>query len=320
MEKLKSTNKMLKTLFSIFTAVFLLFVTGCQESIVDPNREPATDRDAMLKIAEEDSALQSFEPGYNEDDAMDFGIGKMQGEIYPLRVGHRVRLVNRDFEVDIAGDTAFATLTKTYEGVLLIAAAYDSGAATPDTLIQKPFTSVITRKLIFVRIDNSPRPVRNWRLAAISLPEGGVLSPNINIKKLTVFLPNGDSIIVESPNEYFLSRSRGWWRHIPSLRPDQDILVRVEIFSAYDEEDFVTLTYGANRMGMHKAKKRFELVSSVQVTGGYERTFEAGFRTNLLFGFYHAVINSYPKHVIYDDSTPVENEVWGLPYFIRPGN
>jgi hypothetical protein len=308
-----------RSFLSILTGAFMLFIFGCQESIVDPNQEPATDREAMLKIAEDDSALQSFETNYNEDGAMGFNIGKMHGEIYPLRVGQRLRLVSRDFEVDIEGDTAYATLTKTYEGVLLISAAYDSGATTPDTLIQKTFVSVVTRNLIFVRVGNSERPMHNWRLAAISLPEGGVLSPNIDIKKLTVFLPNGDSVVVESPNDYYLSRGPGWWRQIPSLPPNQQVTLRVELFSAYEQEDFVTVTYGANMMGMHRAKTRLQLVSSVQVSGGYEKTFEGTFTASVFFGFYHAVINAFPKQVIYDDSTPVENEMWGLPYAIRPG-
>jgi hypothetical protein len=316
MEKSNSPYKMLKTLFGFFAAV-LVFIIGCQESIVDPVQEPAADRDAMLKIAEEDPALQSFDFSYDEDGAMGFGFGDIQTDIYPLRVGHRVRLINRSFDVNIIGDTAYATLTKTYEGVLLIAAVYDSGSATPDTLIRKPFVSVITRKLIFVRIDDSPRPMRNWRLAAISLPEGGVLSTNINIYKLTVYLPNGDSIVVNSPNEFYLSRGYGWWRDIPSIPQDSEVSVKVEIFSAYDQEDFVTVTFGTNRIGMNKLKKRFELISSVPVSGGYERAYEASFRTYLFPGFFHAIVNAFPRHVIFDDSTPVENEVWGLPYFVR---
>jgi hypothetical protein len=306
-----------KSILIIFSTALLFFMIGCQKSIVDPIQESETDKETMLKIAGEDPSLQSFEFNYNEDGAMDFGLLKLQGDIYPLRVGHRVRLINRDFNVNIDGDTAFAKLTKTYDGILFIAAAYDSNSTTPDTIIRKPFVSVITKNLIFVRIDNTPRPERNWRLTAISLPEGGVLSPNININELTVYLPNSDSIVVNSPNDFYISRGPGWWRNIPPFHPNQEIRIRVEIFSAYEQEDFVTVTYGANRAGMHKAKKRFELISSEQVTGGYERTYEASFRTHLLFGFFHAIINAFPRHVIFNDSTPVENEVWGLPYFVN---
>lgn len=302
----------------LFTPLILIFlIVGCKEAIVDPTQEINTDRDAMLKIAEEDPALQSFEFNYNEDGDMEFGINKTQGDIYPLRIGHRVRLVNRDFDVNIEDDTAYAKLTQTFEGILFIAAAYDPGSTRPDTLIRKPFISVITRNLIFIKTDNSPRPINNWKLAAISLPEGGVISPNIDITKLTVYTPSGDSIVITSPNDFYLSRRPGRWKDIPPFRPNQNILIQVEIFSAYNEEDFVTVTYGANRAGMNKFKKRFDLVSSVPVPGGYERTYEASFRPYILTGFFHAVVNAFPQNVIFDDSTPVENEVWGLPYFVR---
>ena len=313
----------------IFAALVLIFMVGCQESVNEPDQaEPNSDKEAMQKLADEDSSIASFESNYNEEDAMDiFGLGKVQTAIYPLRVGHKVRLVNRDLTVNIVGDTAYGTYTKTYEGVLYIAATYTSGETEPDTVIEKPFTSVITRNIIFVRIDRSNRPFRNWKIAAISLPEGGVLSSNINITKLTIFLPDGDTLVINSPNDYYLARSHGWlgglplihgWlRELPFVPRGDSVLVRIELFSAYADTDFVTLTYGADKLGLHRAKRKFELVSSVQSGGGFDRVYEQTYRTHQWPGFYHAIINAFPKQVIYDDSTPVENEVWGVPYFVH---
>jgi hypothetical protein len=325
---MKNNNYLFGHLFrrfmGIFTAFILIFMIGCQESVNDPGQtEINSDKEALQKIADEDSSIASFEPNYNEEEAMDvLGLGKVQTEIYPLRVGHKVRLVNRDFNVDIVGDTAYATSTRTYEGVLYISATYTSGETVPDTVIEKPFTSIITRNIIFVRVDSTIFPYRNWKIAAISLPEGGVLSSNIDIKKLTLFLPDGETLVINSPNDYYLTRNNigwvhGWLRNFPLVPRGDSVLVQVELFSAYADTDFVTLTYGADKMGHHRAKRRFGLVSSVPSGNGYERVYEQTFRTNQWPGFYHAIVNAFPKQVIYDDSTPVENEIWGVPYFVR---
>jgi hypothetical protein len=301
-------------LLILSAAIFIL--AGCKNSPTEPSTaEPTTDKDAMLKIADDDSALASFDANYNEDDAMSF-MGKISTTIYPLKVGIKVHIVNRTMSTDIIGDTAYATLTKTYEGVLLISAAYDSAKSSADTLISKPFTSTITRKIIFVKVTNTEFPLRNWIIAAISLPEGGTGHPDININKVTVYLPSGDTLMITSPNDYFLARGRGWWKRIPSISRGHAVKVRVEVFSAFEDDDFVSLTYGADFKGLHRAKQRFELVSSTPVAGGYDKVYEQTYNSNQFPGYYHAIINAYPRQVIFDDSVPVENEMWGIPYAV----
>ena len=311
-------RSLLAQLFSIIILSMMVLFIGCKESVVEPlSTEPTTDKEAMLKLADEDSAVSSFEPNYNEEDAMGF-FGKTAAEIYPFRVGHKVRLVNRNMDINVVGDTAYGTLTKTFEGTLIIAASYAPGATAPDTIIRKPFTSVITKKIIFVKIGNSRFPFRNWRIAAISLPEGGVLSPNIDIQKLTVFLPSGDTLIINSPNSYFLSRGPGWWKQLPIIGKNQSVTLRLEVYSAYADTDFVTLTYGADKKGFNRAKRKFVMVSSVPSGSGFAKVYEQTYTAHQFVGHYHAIVNAYPKQVIFDDATPVESETWGVPYFIRP--
>jgi hypothetical protein len=301
----------------IILAMFALFI-GCKESVVEPDStEPTTDKEAMLKLADEDSAISSFEPNYNEEDAMGF-LGKTEAEIYPFRVGHKVRLVNRNMDINVVGDTAYGTLTRTFEGTLIIAASYNSSTTAPDTIIRKPFTSVITKKVVFVRVGNSRFPYRNWRIAAISLPEGGVLSPNIDIQKLTLFLPSGDTLIINSPNSYLLSRGPGWWKQLPIIGKNQSVKMRLEVYSAYADTDFVTLTYGADKKGFNRAKRKFVMISSVASGNGYAKVYEQTYTAHQFIGHYHAIVNAFPKQVISDDATLVESETWGVPYFVRP--
>lgn len=297
----------------------LTFFAGCQDEIgVEPQDggEPTTDQGALEKLIDQDSSITAFEANFDEDGFIDF-LSKTEEDIYPFKVWQRMRLVSKNLNINFQDTLAFGTLTKTFEGVLFIAASYDSTASEPDTIVEKPFTSVITRNLIFKKIANTDHPFRNWRLIAISLPEGGTQSPNIDITKLTVFLPNGDTLIVESPNEYYLRRGDGWWRRIPILRRGESVMLRVEVFSAYEVEDFVTLTYGSDRFDRHRAKKLFELVSSTPVGDGFEKVYEQTYTTNQFPGHYYAVINAMPRQVIFDDAAPVEAETWGMPYFVR---
>ncbi len=47
-----------------------------------------------------------------------------------------MRLVNRNLNINIQDTIAYGTLTKTFEGILFIAATYDPNGIEPDTIIQ----------------------------------------------------------------------------------------------------------------------------------------------------------------------------------------
>ncbi|MCA2004905.1 MAG: hypothetical protein LDL01_03825 [Ignavibacterium sp.] len=318
---MNTNNFVKKNLLPLILLAIISFFVGCQEESSLEATEPKTDKEAMIQIADEDSLLTSFEPNYNEDGVMDI-MGKVNVPIYPVKVGQKMRLVNRVLDINIQGDTAYGTLTKTFEGTLFILAKYDSTSTEPDTLIQKTFTSTITRKLVFIKIANTEFPKRNWILAAVSLPEGGTNTPlSIDITKMTVFLPNGDTLVINSPNDYYLYRRWGFWwrwRNFPVVPGNSQLTIRVELTSAYEQDDFVTLTFGADARGLHRAKKRFVLVNSTFNGTAYAKVYEQTFQTHQYRGFFHAILNAMPGQVVLDDSAPVEQESWGVPYFVRP--
>lgn len=318
---MKTSEFLRKNLLPMILVGLLSFFVGCQDDMTVQTTDPVSnDKETLQKLVDEDSALVSFEPNYNEDGDMSI-LYKTSTEIYPFRVGHKARLVNKNISIDIQNDTAYAHITKTFEGVLYIKGSYDPNAVAPDTFITKPFTSVITRNVIFVKVANTPYPARNWKIAAFSLPEGGTQSPNIDIKKLTAFLPDGSTLVVNSPNDYYLFRDwQFWWRWhtLPIMEKNQEVLLQVELTSAYSDTDFVTLTFGADRFGYHRIKKRFELISSTPNGNFFDKVYEQTYTTNQYPGFFHAIINAMPQQVVYDDATPVEMESWGVPYFIKP--
>ncbi len=319
---MKNKQSLIKYLAAYAILGFVVFFVGCSDSVNAPeinNNTTTTDPQVFKTLAEQDSTLASFEPNYNEQDAMNF-LGKTLTEIYPLRIGQKMRLVSKDYEVNEVGDTAYVKVTKTFEGVLYIKASYtqpDSNTQAADTLIEKPFSTVVTRNLIFAKKQIGDIPLKNWRIVAVSLPVGGTLTDNINITKLTITFANGDQMVITDPNNYYLTRGLPIWKQIPVVARNEEILLEVEVTSAYADSDFVTLTYGGDRHGMHRSKRKFELISSVQNGSFYNKVYQLKFKTHQFPGHFHAIINAFPRQVIFDDSAPVESKTWGIPYIVK---
>ncbi len=318
MKHLKST-----TIFNLFLiAMFLLFTIACteNESVVAPPGD--SDIEQLQKLVNDDDVIQSFEPNYNEEEAMDIATSGLAKTVYPVRVGQKMRLTDFNVNFDIKGDTAYGKVERTFEGILFITASFEPfrtvDSTTVDTLIRKSFTTLVTRNVIFVKTNNALRPEKKWKIHSVSLPNGGTRTENIDITKLTIILPDGSEIIVDDPNEYYLTREPGLRHQLPVISRGERVTIRVEVKSAYSDDDFVTLTYGAIKSGRHhKAKRKFKLVSSEQDGSFYKKVYENVWTANRYRGAKHAIINAMPKQVIYDDATDVETSGWGIPYIVK---
>ena len=314
---MKRKASLMRNFLTVCSAFLIITIFGCNNTPTDPGTaEPSTDSQAMLKIAQSDSSISSFQPNYDEEDTMNISTDKGSNS-YPIKAGQKLRLVSGNLTYNVSGDTAYGVFTQTFEGVLYIAGTPNSDSLSADTVLQKPFTTVVTRNIIFVRIGNSKRPMLNWKIAAISLPEGGTMNSNVKITSLVVFLANGDTISVNNPNNYYLYRGFGKQKHIPEFNPGKPVTVQVEISSAYADTDFVTLTHGADFRGLHREKDKFDLISSTPTANGYDKIYRRTFLTNRFPGYFHAVINAYAKQGIYDYTSPVEINSWGIPYFVK---
>lgn len=299
----------------------MIYATGCSKDngVTDPNGN-LTDQQAMQKIIDEDEELSSFEPNYNEQGLMRLALAKVNTEIYPVRVGHRVVPVSKELKVEFTGDTAYGLSTTVYSGTLFIAASYEpvnsDDTLKIDTVITKDFSSTITRKVMFIKKSDGKSAIDRWKIAAISLPEGGIFTENVMINKLTLILPD-DSLVITSPNEYFLYRNFAHKRQVPSISRGEQVKVRVEVTSAYQDTEFVSMTYGADKKGFNRSKRLLKLVSSVPDGNLFDKVFEGTWNVNQVIGHTHTIINVIPRHVIYQDNTPAESKTWGLPYKIR---
>jgi len=360
MQNTKSLEKFLSGIFLlIFTLSLLLLTSACQQndSVVESTSD-LSQNEALKKIAEEDEVLQSFDSNFNESEAMDF-LAKTNMTVYPARVWHKIDTRDFNLELTIAGDTAYGVSTKTFTGTLYIAASLDEFApgdsGVVDTVIEKPFTTVVTRNIIFVKAAETGNQKRDWKIISISLPEGGTGTTNIFITKLTVTLPGGEVLEVTSPNDYYLSRNTGdrmgnrgnqgnggpngnrgqggqggnsgmgprlgfdnnFMGQFPTVNSGDPVLLTVELESAYADTDYVAVSFGGDKFGRNRAKRTFELVSSVSNGATYSKVYQGQFEPRALHGFFHAVVNAIPYHVIHDDSTPVEKVCWGVPYAVQ---
>ena len=334
------------TLNLLLISAFFLLATACteNESIVDPTG--TSDIEQLQKLIDNDDIIQSFEPNYNEEEAMDLLFPGLAKAIFPVRVGQKMKLIDRNETFDIQNDTAYGEVIRTYEGTLKIAASYEEFAPgdsnVVDTLIEKNFITTITRSIVFVKATNNIIPEREWRIYKMSLPNGGTDTENIKIIKLTIILPDGNEIIVDNPNEYYLTREPGLRDQLPIISRGENVTIRVEIKSAYEEDDFVTLTHGGRRDDRHggrrddghddprddehgdlrddrnhRSKRKFELISSELDGSYYKKVYENVWEANRFPGAKHAIINAMPKQVVFDDETEVETNGWGIPYIVK---
>ncbi|MBN1637765.1 MAG: hypothetical protein JW866_02270 [Ignavibacteriales bacterium] len=304
--------------FAILLTLIVILFSGCEKNDgTEP--EDVTDEQALEELVANDDVLKSYDVNFNEEAAMNFA--KTETAIYPIRVGRRVTLVSRNLNVTFSGDSASGLLTSVYNGTLYIAASYNAAApgdtSEIDTLIQKGFSTTVTRNLKFKKVANTNKPKLNWRLTAISLPEGQTSITPINLTKLVVGLPNGDSIVVTNPNNYYLTRDTSS-HSIPIFGVNQNVKVRIELTSTRSDTDFVTLTWGAAfGYTMHRAKKRFDLISSTLSGGLYYKVYEQTYTTNYRRGFKHAIFDAIQRPVILDDAVPVQHNAWGIPYIVK---
>jgi hypothetical protein len=313
----------LLVLFALFVAL-----VGCSKD--DVVTTPTTDAQAIEEMLTSVDSVAEFsesdEATISDPDEMDwakYGFSTTTTPVKVFRWGRRVTSVDRNVTVTHLGDTmAIALLTKVFHGNLVIAASYDDTAHHADTVIRKPFHERVQRKVIFSRIANSDNPRRNWKPIAISLVAGGAVPDTVNlftIEKLEVFAP-ADTYTVTNPLNTWL-RLGNHHDHVPVVRHNDTIIVRLTVVSSDDSAEAVALRWAAEQGHF---RERVRLVSETAVVGGYERVYERAFRAHLPFGRfvgrYNVVLDVHSWGSLNDDAMSVSNRMWGFPYDVRRGN
>ncbi len=239
--------------FSVLTILIFGFY-GCDKiNPIEADSQSGSLNSALETITANDPAVQSFEPNYNETTVMNI-VGSLSKEIYPVKVGQKLKMVDSKLDFQQQADTAYGYLTQKFEGELLIAASYQpstgNGSKRVDTLIHKPYSTTVTRVIKYVKVGNTGNQLNDWRVIATSLASGGTNTNNIDIKKITVTFSDGKVYETTSPNNFFLTMAQGSRHQFPLYSKQSLATIRVEITSAYKDEDVLTLTHGMMIQGL----------------------------------------------------------------------
>jgi hypothetical protein len=329
----------MKKLVALFLCVpALVLLAGCAKDdgvgpVQDPNDQlyggARTDMQYFDLYAQNDEYSTTDDATMNDGDQPqsvdDFELGKVTTGIRPLRWARFIRNFARNVVLDsVTTDSlAYVTVTKTWEGSILIAAAYNDTSTVPDTVIRKPFTSQATKRFIFRRIGNTAIVWRNWRRVAVSLVDGGTTSSTaISISRLALLFNRAgvpDSIVVTDPNSTFLRFPRAFGipaRELPDLVGGQEAIMRVTVVSADPDTDIVVLRYGFSSDGMHRRRIRLHFVSESFDGSVYTRVYQRRYLMHFQRGVFCAAVDAVTHGTLFDDAAPVSTAFWGIPYVV----
>jgi hypothetical protein len=332
---------MKKALFVVWGAllVALPLVTGCDQNATEPEQAaPAgvsNEEEAIRYFAANDDFVLNDEETFDDQsvEPLDYGtFGKIGADITPLRFGRFVTGITKTIQVNFEpGDTiAVAHVEKEVTGILKIQGI---GADGDTAVYEKPFTDKLVRNIIFKRIARETRRYwLNWLPVATSLVEGGTVpTSNINITELTLYLPNGETVVITDPESYYLryrwvrmfqngntgspqvEKSNG---DVPEFNAGEPIRLQVKLESAAADTDVVVLRYGFG-FG-NKRRVRLQMVSEELNGGLYTRTYEIS-HTRPVFchfhrGFFNMAVVGMTKETLFDDVAPYAVSLWGVPY------
>ena len=183
----------------IYTITLLLmFISiGC----VDIDKDEDYDKSELLKILDEDDAagIDGFDDGGLLDLDYDMGLelvgsGRTLGDTLAYGEGYRIRfgrqITDRERTVDftIDGDTAIGVVNYMINGVFLAEARDTSTMEVIDSIgFSKEFSSTMTRKVKYARVDNSNNPDGySWRIIALT-PLAGGAGDKVSITSVEVY-------------------------------------------------------------------------------------------------------------------------------------
>lgn len=347
-------SKIVQIRYYIVLLVLAVVITNCSDPINDPQFGNSSESQKFMAIAEKSSSVNSFTPNYNEEEAMTLA-GYMAKDLYPIRVGQKMKLIDKSLTLEKDSTTAIGTFVQNFEGTLIIEGSFQPPTiginSHADTTIQKTFFTTITRLIQFKKVADTGNDTLDWKVDAISLPNGGTTGSDIQIVKLILSTQDGTEVVIEDPNAYFFKvgnkddddhesdadddeedndnhdskfefglEKHGWKNLQTWYRKNQTVKLSVEILSTSPEPDFLTVTYGAMMNGnnkTNKTKEKFDFVSSVPEGIYFRKIYERKWYTKSNAVRMHAVINALPRSAVYDTETIVEEKTWGIPYRVR---
>jgi len=237
--------------------------------------------------------------------------------------GRIITGVNTNFNIQNSGDTLKTiNVTKTITGIYRIVGWHNGGVLDS---INKPYTTVLNRTVIFKRVARSPRPMFNWRVYQISNLDGQTTQPQIGssqvmMTKIEVYR-NGSqtpAYVFNGPdfNTQLYTTIMFGGNGIPSFSRGEQITVKVYTTSQLAPQDYVAYHWAKNTFGFHRVKFTLE---SQTGNGPYYRVYSKIFNIYSQHrpGLFNAYISANTRESLYDDDlNKFASDEVGIPFKI----
>ncbi|HYQ87482.1 MAG TPA: hypothetical protein VES59_09595 [Bacteroidota bacterium] len=296
--------------------------------------DSVADFSASDELTIDDNGMRSAEyDGLAKIDASDLASvsAVFADSVYPVRWGRHIfwHQVTRKYDIVISpGDSnALVTITKILPGEFWVGIGFKTAdTVVIDTIIKKPFTEVVKRKVRFIRIARTGNPFRNWVPVAISMVLGKTRPDSLNhfsIASLEIErIGISDTTFTDPLQTWFrLGLFRG---SIPRFRVGDSIRVRVTVTSSDDSAEISHLRFGIAGDGGERRRTVMHLISTSGGGGSFTRVYERIFVARLprflpigvLAARFNAVVDVLSYGSIYVNDAPFTNEFWGAPYIV----
>ena len=333
---------MMKYIYQISLS-FLMLSIAC----VDTDQDESYDESQLLMLLDEDDAagLDGFGDGglmdMDYDSGLEYGgLPRILGDTLGYGEGYRIRfgrlITDRERTVDftVDGDTAIGVVNYTVSGVFMAQAMDTSTMEAIDSIgFSKEFSSTMTRKVKYARIDNSNSPDGySWRIIALTPLIGGsgdkvsITSVEVYDAELNAaggFTLTGDLLYSFSSDEigdHFINRET-----LPTFTSFDAVIAKVSVENTGPEYtidsvgvgEWVVLHYG--RSAAQRGRRRLndlgisiDSVANDNVHSGFWRVHGPGIgHSSRVFRSFFSTID---LATLFTEDGGYNSVTWSIPY------
>lgn len=265
----------------------IIAMYGCEEKLTDADK---TDEETIQDLVSELSDWFAVD-GHLGKESEDPPIKEPIPAIFWWREVDRP--IHRIITVDVAGDSAFATIQADIHGWFNIVIDVD-----PDSLIHKDLADSSIRHAVFKK-DTVSTYHRGWRLLGLSGVEivSDTNTVRVDSVRVEVVSTEWDTLIVD-PLQIFSREG------VLTLPPD----VQVEVTAYTNDSTACVFLHTFRPWRPHRWRFRH------RGNGVYHGFWYTPHR----LGIHHAAVDIIHRDTIYDDEYPYDSNAWLLPYRVSP--
>ncbi len=257
----------------------------------------------------------------------------------PLYVRRVITSIERSFSYEAGNQNiVIATMVRTIRGEFRMRGNV-RGAAGESTVI-KEFTETAVRRALFERIDQTGVVEHDWKLAAISLLDGGTSERGFDIVNMKMEVRGGDSFEFDDPLDTYLQigNANGG---VPSASiaefRSSGFRLEITIESTNEDPEILFLRHGGviaggqvDSEGGYMRRARIPSESSEEMKADvYVRTYVIDWTPFAQFtgvaargpdiqkGRMSAIVETISYDALYNTAAPVTTNYWGVPFIIK---